>query len=119
MVNFTPNELYHLNISKIISEWNDGEGTIHSKEAMKKLTDIDIEYLKNPQEKNKDSEQIKYLKRKLKERKLDIIQTLAENEEINHPQILIGVVWELRSIVKTLKWLNDEKETKIKYQNYT
>ena len=64
------------------------------------------------------SEKLKEMKDNLNNRKLDLIQALAENENINHPQILVGMVWELRSIVKTLKWLNDEKETETKYQNY-
>ena len=64
------------------------------------------------------SEKLKEMKENLNRRKLDIIQTFAEQEEVNHPQILVGMVWELRSIVKTLKWLNDENEEEKKFRSY-
>ena len=40
---FTKEEKYHLDISKIVCDYNSEELT--SKEAMKKITNIDIEYL--------------------------------------------------------------------------
>jgi hypothetical protein len=52
-----------------------------------------------------DTEKIKELKDNLTKKKLDIIQTLAENDSIYHPEIILRLVWELRSIIKTLNWI--------------
>ena len=116
--NFTPEETYHLNISKIISEWNDGDGDIEPIEAMKQLTALEVEHIDMPKEKNKDAEKLKEMKENLNKRKLDIIEALAEEKNINHPQIIVGMVYELRSIVDTLNYLNDKKPKENKFQNY-
>ncbi len=105
--NFTPEETYHLNVSKIISEWNDGDGDIEPIEAMKQLTALEIEHIDMPKDKNKDAEKIKTLKEKLTKRKLDIVQTLAEDKNVHHPQVIVSMVWELRAIVETLGWLDE------------
>ena len=61
---------------------------------------------------------LKELREELNKRKLDTIQDLAENESINHPQVLVSMVWELRSVVKTLSWLDGKEDKKNKYRNY-
>ena len=116
--NFTPEETYHLNISKIISEWNDGDGDIEPAETMKQLTALEIEHIDMTKEKNKDKEKLKEMKENLTKRKLDIIEALAEDKKINHPQILVGMVYELRSIVDTLNYLNDKKVNDKRFENY-
>ena len=47
------------------------------------------------------------IKERLKNRKLDIVQMLAEDDSIYNPDVLIRLVWELRAIVKELKWLDE------------
>lgn len=42
---FTKDEMFHLGISKVICDWNDGEGDINAVEAMKQLTKLDVDYL--------------------------------------------------------------------------
>jgi len=55
-------------------------------------------------------DKLKEMQRKLKEKEGEIIHTLAEDERIYHPEVLLRLVWELRSIRKTLDWLKDEDE---------
>jgi len=50
---------------------------------------------------------VKELIEKLTKHKLDIVEALAEKDEIFEPNVLLRMVWELRSIVKTLKWLKE------------
>lgn len=53
------------------------------------------------------SEKIKDMKEKLNKEKLDIVEVLAEKDEIFEPNTLIKLVWQLRGIVNTLKYLDD------------
>jgi len=52
-------------------------------------------------------DKLKEIKERLKNRKLDIVQMLAEDDSIYNPDVLIRLVWELRAIVKELKWLDE------------
>lgn len=54
-----------------------------------------------------DTEKLKDIKERLTKRKLDIIQTLAEDNSIYVPDVLIRLIWELRAIVKQLRWLDE------------
>ena len=52
-------------------------------------------------------DKIKDLKERLNKRKLDIVQVIAEDDSIYVPDALIRLVWELRAIVKELRWLDE------------
>ena len=55
----------------------------------------------------KPEDKLKELKEKLTKKKLDIVEILAEKDEYFEPNTLIKLVWELRGIVKTLRWLDE------------
>ena len=42
---WTKDELYHLNITKTVCDWETGDLT--DKEAIQKIYDLDVEHLKN------------------------------------------------------------------------
>ena len=53
------------------------------------------------------SEKIKEMKEKLREEKLDIVEILAEKGDVYEPNTLVKLVWQLRGIVNTLKYLDE------------
>ena len=57
--------------------------------------------MQNPEDK------IKELRENLDKKKLDIVQTLAEDDSVYVPEVILRLTWELRSIVKTLRWLDE------------
>lgn len=49
--------------------------------------------------------------KRLHSRRIRIIYILCEKEDISHPEILIGLIYELRSITKVLKTLEPKEIT--------
>jgi len=52
---------------------------------------------------------IQELKKKLEERKMEIIHTLMSDMKIHHPQILLGLIYELRGMHNLLEQIEVEE----------
>lgn len=56
---------------------------------------------------DKMTDKIKEMIEQLTKKKLDIVKMLTENDSVYEPNTLIRYIWELRGIVKTLRWLQE------------
>jgi len=52
-------------------------------------------------------EKLKEMKDTLELRQGELINILAEDDSIYHPEVLLRLIWELRSTRKTINWLNE------------
>jgi hypothetical protein len=52
-------------------------------------------------------DKIKELSDKVRNRKLDIIQALAEDRRIFEPNTLLNLIWELRGLVDMERWIDE------------
>lgn len=52
-------------------------------------------------------DKLQQLIKKLQLREGEIIATLIEDDTTYHPEVLLRLIWEARSVRKTLRWLEE------------